>query len=103
MLASWDHSADCRHAVLNYMIEEENYEVIFSHLHNIDAQGHMIVKFMKDGNKDLPGEYFQNALKNVYLQTDAYLGNFVHLLDEGWEYCYRFRPCTDLSGNMALH
>ncbi len=84
MLASWDHSADWQARVLNYMIEEENYEVIFSHLHNIDAQGHMIVKFMKDGNKDLPGEYFQNALKNVYLQTDAYLGNFVHLLDEGW-------------------
>ncbi len=84
MLASWTHSADWQARVLNYLIEEENYEVIFSHLHNIDAQGHMIVKFMKNGNKDLPGEFFQEALKQTYLQTDAYLGQFLHLLDEGW-------------------
>ena len=28
--------------------------------------------------------FFQDALKQTYLQTDAYLGQFLHLLDEGW-------------------
>ena len=84
MLASWTHNADWQARVLNYLIEEEHYEIIFSHLHNIDAQGHMIVKFLKNGNKNLPGEFFQEALKQTYLQTDAYLGQFLHLLDEGW-------------------
>lgn len=84
MIDSWRNSAEWQARALHYLIEEENYEVIFSHLHNIDAQGHMIIKFLKEGNKNEPPEFFQNSLKKIYMQTDEYLGKFLHLLDEGW-------------------
>ena len=47
----------------------------------------MIVKYLKD--KNLPGAKlteaeYQQLFENVYLQTDAYIGEFVHLLDKGW-------------------
>ena len=29
-------------------------------------------------------EGYQAAIEDVYLQTDRYLGEFVHYLDEGW-------------------
>ena len=79
--AKW--TADC----LNYLIAEKDMEVIFSHFHNIDLQGHMIVKYLKD--KNLPGAKlteaeYQQLFENVYLQTDAYIGEFLHLLDKGW-------------------
>lgn len=84
MIDSWSNNADWQARALHYLIEEENYEVIFSHFHNIDAQGHMIVKFLKNGNKNESPEFFQEAFKKVYMQTDEYLGKFLHLLDEGW-------------------
>ncbi len=32
--------------IISAMIEANNYEVVFSHFHNVDMQGHMIVKFL---------------------------------------------------------
>lgn len=85
--ANWASCADWTAASLNYLIENEGIEVIFSHFHNVDLQGHMIVKYLKD--KGLPtaklseGEYLE-LFKNVYRQTDDYIGKFLHLLDKDW-------------------
>lgn len=85
MGVTWDCVADYYADALNYCIEKEGYEIIFSHLHNIDLQGHMYQKMLKyhDGNK-ITEEEAQIALQRVYVQTDKYLGKFLHLLDKGW-------------------
>ena len=65
---------------LNYLIDENGYGVVFSHIHNVDAQGHMFWYYGKNRpvmNK-LEEEGYQAAIEEVYLQTDRYLGEFVH-------------------------
>ena len=82
---SWRHTGKWYGETLKYLIENENYRMIFSHFHNIDAQGHMLVKYLKDRGKNvLPEEKIVELLENVYKDTDDYIGQFLYLLDEGW-------------------
>lgn len=83
MKASWDVVGKWQGDALKHLIKTEEYDVVFSHFHNIDLEGHLTVKFMKKGNK-LPGEAYQKYLEQVYVQTDEYIGQFLYLLDEGW-------------------
>lgn len=83
MRASWDHSAAWNARGLKYMARQEGYDVIFSHFHNVDMQGHMLVQYMKKGSKLAP-EVCQRLFEEVYRQTDRYIGEFLELLDEGW-------------------
>ena len=88
MIPGWDVVLDWNAKALNYLIEAEEYDVIFSQVHNIDAQGHMFLKFLKDrGNNRLTEEEYAHVLELGYLQTDEYIGKFMHLLDEGWTMC----------------
>ncbi len=84
MFANWTAGGEWQADVLNYFIEHDRYDVIFSHFHNVDLEGHMIVKFLKNGHNNLPAERYQQLFKEVYMQTDDYIGRFMHLLDENW-------------------
>ena len=85
LLESWQvydkWQADC----LNYLIANDGYEVVFSHLHNVDCLGHSFWALAQEGN--FPGanaDKFKGYIEQVYIDTDAYLGEFLHLLDKGW-------------------
>lgn len=84
MFANWTAGGEWQADVLNYFIEHDRYDVIFSHFHNVDLEGHMIVKFLRKGHNNLSPERYQQLFKEVYIQTDDYLGRFLHLLDKGW-------------------
>ena len=85
MLENWYSSADWQADSLNYLIENEKFDVIFSHFHAVDLQSHMIVRYMSDkGHNILPPERFQKFMEDVYIQADYYVGKFMHLLNEGW-------------------
>ena len=84
MGASWDRHLDWQADVLNYFMDEKDYQVIFSHFHNVDAQGHMIAKYLKKGHNSLTAADYQEMLKRVYVQTDRYIGRFLEQLDKGW-------------------
>jgi Uncharacterized conserved protein len=84
MLASWDNMGKWHGDTLNYLIENDRYDIIFSHFHNIDLEGHLIVKYMKKGHKGQDGKVFEKYMEDVYIQTDNYIGYFMHLLDKGW-------------------
>ncbi len=38
MLEGWYHIADWQAQSLNYLIEHDNFEAVFSHYHNVDLQ-----------------------------------------------------------------
>lgn len=85
---NWTRIGNWYSDVLHYMIEKEGVEVIFSHYHNVDLQGHMIVKFLKDKGQygfKLTEEKYWDLFRKVYIQTDNYIGKFLHLADEGWD------------------
>lgn len=85
MIPTWEHVGEFYSKSIHYLIEKEGYEVVFSHYHNIDIQGHMIVKFLKDhGHNKLSEDTYENFMREIYEQTDRYVGSYLHLLDEGW-------------------
>ena len=85
MLPSWTEVGNWYADSINFLIEHRGYEVIFSHFHNVDIEGHMIVKFLKDhGHSKMSEEEYEEIWRKVYVQTDNYIGKFLHLLDKGW-------------------
>lgn len=85
MLDCWYHMADWQADAMLHLIESEKLDVVFSHFHAIDLQAHMVIKYLspKD-NRKLPEEAYYKFMEDIYLQTDYYLGKFLHLLDEDW-------------------
>lgn len=83
MRATWDQSAQWNADSIKYLARTHEFDVVFSHFHNVDMQGHMLVAYLKNGSK-LPPETCQRLFEDVYKQTDEYIGQFLELLDEGW-------------------
>ena len=81
----WIKAAEWQSKVMHHMIEEHGVEVIFSHMHNIDLQGHNYMKYMKNRPTS---RYDENEVvkfaEATYKVTDDYIGSFMHLIDEGW-------------------
>lgn len=85
MLEGWYHIADWQANSLNYLIEHEGFEAIFSHYHNVDLQMHRLVGMVSDRGFDtLSKDFYEKAFEDIYKQTDYFIGQFVHLIDEGW-------------------
>ncbi len=85
MLDNWYVTADWQAAAIHHLIESEDLDVIFSHFHAIDLQSHMFVKHLADKPFNrLPHEAYEKFMEDIYIQTDYYLGKFIHLLDDGW-------------------
>lgn len=85
---SWEKYTQWQADTLNYLIQANGYEMVFSHIHNVDMIGHLCWRFAKpdayyaEGGQD-PLKY-QAIIEAVYKDTDKYIGEFMHLLDEGW-------------------
>ncbi len=85
-LPSWAQYNKWQADTLNTLAEENDYDVIFSHLHNVDCAGHQIwhlAKTLKPWDHTDENIY-QQLIEEVYKQTDDYLGQFCHLIDKGW-------------------
>ena len=85
IIPSWDIYCQWQADSLNYLIDQGAYQIVFSHLHNVDAMGHMFWHFAKS-RQELPMDEarYQGYMEQVYAQTDRYFGEFMHYLDDGW-------------------
>lgn len=85
MLANWYVVADWQANSILHLIESEDLDVIFSHYHAVDLEEHMFIKHLADRpfNRN-PVSVAEKWMEDLYVQTDYYLGKFLHLLDEGW-------------------
>ena len=88
MVGSWEGMCQYQSNVLNYCATEGGFDVIYSHLHNIDHVGHKFWHHAEVRENTPEGiaraEAYQECIKEVYRQTDRYIGSFLHLLDEDW-------------------
>ena len=80
----WQHVADFQADSLNYLMENDGYEVVFSHFHAPDLQKHMFIRDLAKGTEHVTPEQYEFIMQAIYKQTDDYLGKFLHFLDEGW-------------------
>ena len=83
----WESYSEWQGNAMNALIEQNGYEVIFSHLHNVDIAGHTFWENAKyRPHKEFYDEQiFQDVMERFYVDTDRYLGRFMHLLDKGWD------------------
>lgn len=88
MLANWYTTADWQAAAIHHLVESEDLDVVFSHFHAVDLEEHQFIKHLADRpfNRN-PVEVAQKWMEDLYIQTDYYLGKFLHYLDEGWTIC----------------
>lgn len=85
LLPCWDIYSQWQADALNHLIDTEGYQVVFSHLHNVDACGHLFWYLSKDRSKiGNHGSLYEEAIEWAYRCTDKYIGSFLHYLDEGW-------------------
>jgi len=80
----WEHVADFQADSLNYLMENDGYDVVFSHFHAPDLQKHMFIRNLQKGTENTTAEQYEFIMQEIYKQTDRYLGKFLHFLDEGW-------------------
>lgn len=83
---SWDIYSQWQADAMNYLIDNNGYDVVFSHLHNIDCAGHQLWHLGKtlEPWKHTDEKVYQGFIEDFYVQTDLYLERFLHYLDEGW-------------------
>lgn len=85
MLPLWDRYCNWMADSIHFLIESEGYDVVFSHCHNVDAQMHTVVRNCKHREfSQYSEEMAQDYMEEIYLQTDRYVGRYLHYLDEGW-------------------
>ncbi len=86
MLPTWERYNDWQANSLNYLMEEDRYDVIFTHLHNVDGMGHNIWPHCEVNKHTKAEDVEQNReyMAEVYRQTDRYLAKFLPWLDKGW-------------------
>ena len=95
MMDSWGVNIDWQAKTIHEIIKREGIEVVFSHMHNVDLINHTFITFMSKtlhsmmhanttGQKGLPHETYLEWQDYLYDETDRYLGEFLHFLDEGW-------------------
>lgn len=85
MLDNWYATADWQAASIHHLIESEDLDVVFSHFHAVDLEEHQFIKHLADRpfNRN-PVSTAEKWMEDLYVQTDYYLGKFLHFLDEGW-------------------
>ncbi len=88
MLDNWNVTLEWQAAAIHYLIENEGLDVVFSHYHAVDLEEHQFIKHLAERpfNRQ-PVEVAQKWMEDLYVQTDNYLGKFLHFLDEGWTIC----------------
>ncbi len=83
----WESYSEWQANAMNALIEENGYEAVFSHLHNVDIAGHTFWEISKyrPHIKWYDEQLFQDVMERFYVDTDRYLARFMHLLDKGWD------------------
>ena len=80
MLDNWYKTADWQAQAIKYLIGKEHIDVVFSHFHAPDLQGHMFIQFLCDkGENTLPMASYEQFVEDVYVQADYYLGQFIDM------------------------
>lgn len=83
-LNCWEHYCDWQAKVLLGLVHQNKYEVVYSHLHNIDCMGHGFWGLAMTGNEGVTAEQAQYYIEKTYVDTDNYIGTLMTLLDEEW-------------------
>ena len=81
----WAQSAKWQADAMQYMMDEEGVEVVFSHFHGPDMSGHAYMKYLKNRENSVYDEAeVRKWHENTYKWSDEYIGSFIPYIDKGW-------------------
>lgn len=81
----WAQSAKWQANAIQYMMDEEDVEVVFSHFHGPDLAGHSYLKYMKERETSkISEETARSWHENTYKWSDEYIGSFIPYIEKGW-------------------
>ena len=86
-LPSWDYFEKWQAQALLGLIEENDYEAVFTHMHSCDHIGHVCWRWAKHREaygSDHDETVYQGFLEEIYLQADDYVSRLMPLMDKGW-------------------
>ena len=83
--AQWEQAAKWQADSLKYMLDEHGVDVIFSHYHGPDLEGHSYNKYLKQ-REDSPysEEDIMKRCEATYVLTDWYIGEFLPYIEKGY-------------------
>ena len=86
MLPTWEAYSNWQADCLEYFIQNDRYDLIMTHLHNVDGIGHSLWPHAIANKHTDPADIAVNReyVIEAYRQTDRYLGRFLKYIDEGW-------------------
>ena len=86
-LPSWDAFQKWQAKALLGLIEQNEYDAVFTHIHNCDHIGHPCWRWAKTREKYgfNDEKVYQGFLEEIYFQCDDYIAQFMPLLDKGWD------------------
>ncbi len=81
----WKQAAKWQADGMQYMMDNEGVEVIFSHFHGPDMSGHCYMKYLKERDSSVRSEgEVRSWHEATYQWTDEYIGSFLPYIDQGW-------------------
>jgi predicted AlkP superfamily phosphohydrolase/phosphomutase len=80
----WRLNALWQARAINYLIENKGIEVVFTHHHFIDNSAHQFWNYAKQKPNAAGEKFYQEQIDQTYENADEYIGQYLHLLDEGW-------------------
>ena len=92
LLPVWENYTAWQNRAMKYLIDNNHYDVVFSHIHNIDICAHVFYRLSiyRKGNPDIEIEKYPAFIERLYRDTDRYLGEFMEYLRQRIHYFYSF-------------
>lgn len=86
LLPVWENYTAWQNRALKHLIDANKYDVIFSHVHNVDICAHVFYRLSiyRKGNPDIEVEKYPAFMERLYVDTDRYLGEFMEYMDQGY-------------------
>ena len=86
MLPCWEYYTKWQNKAMISLIDENKYDVIFSHIHNVDICAHVFYRFAiyRKHDPEIEVERYPQFMERLYVDTDRYLGEFMKYLDQGY-------------------
>ena len=81
----WKQAAKWQADCLTYMMDTHGVDVIFSHYHGPDLEGHEYMKYLKQReNSPQSAEDLLKRAEATYELTDEYIGRFIPYIEKGY-------------------
>ena len=84
VLPSWRRYGKWQADATKFLINKYGIEVVFSHYHNCDNYAHNFLQWLKAREWGNDAEAYRALWEEGYRDTDAYIGQYLSLLDDGW-------------------